>query len=76
MTRGTPPDGTLQGEEAIVRLLAAKSENRLGAQAEEAELLLGGMYLSYGHHLEAAAIYERLLADDANPAIRDRTWSP
>jgi tetratricopeptide (TPR) repeat protein len=32
------------------------------------------MYLSYGHHLEAAKIFERLLADDTDPAIRDRTW--
>ena len=40
----------------------------------EAELLLGGLFLSYGHHLEAAKIFERLLADDVNPAIRDRTW--
>jgi thioredoxin-like negative regulator of GroEL len=59
---------------AIVRLLAAQSGDRLGSQAREAELLLGGMYLSYGHHLEAAKIFERLLADDTDPAIRDRTW--
>ena len=59
---------------AIVRLLAAQSEQRLSSQAREAELLLGGLYLSYGHHLEAAKIFERLLADDSDPAIRDRTW--
>lgn len=59
---------------AIVRILAAQSQSRLGPQAEEAELLLGGMYLSYGHHLEAAKIFERLLADNVNPEIRDRTW--
>ncbi len=59
---------------AIVRLLAAQSQERLGSQAREAELLLGGLYLSYGHHLEAAKIFERLLADDTDPALRDRTW--
>jgi hypothetical protein len=59
---------------AIVRLLAAQSESRLDDHAEDAELLLGGMYLSYGHHLEAAEIFERLLADNVNPDIRDRTW--
>ncbi len=32
------------------------------------------MYLSYGHHLEAAEIFERLLADNVAPDIRDRTW--
>jgi hypothetical protein len=59
---------------AIVRLLAAKDQEQLSDHAEEAELLLGGMYLSYGHHLEAADIFERLLADKVSPEIRDRTW--
>jgi len=59
---------------AIVRLLAAQEQSQLSEHAEEAELLLGGMYLSYGHHLEAADIFERLLADKVSPEIRDRTW--
>lgn len=59
---------------AIVRLLAAKQQQQLDNHADEAELLLGGMYLSYGHHLEAADIFERLLADNVAPDIRDRTW--
>ena len=59
---------------AIVRLLAASEQRRLQGHADEAELLLGGMYLSYGHHLEAAGIFERLLADNVSPDIRDRTW--
>ncbi len=59
---------------AIVRLLAAQKQARLDSHAEQADLLLGGMYLSYGHHLEAAGIFERLLADNVDPEIRDRTW--
>jgi hypothetical protein len=59
---------------AIVRLLAAQEQSQLGEHAEQADLLLGGMYLSYGHHLEAADIFERLLADNVVPEIRDRTW--
>jgi outer membrane protein assembly factor BamD (BamD/ComL family) len=59
---------------AIVRLLAAQDQEQLGQHVEQAELLLGGMYLSYGHHLEAARIFERLLADNVAPEIRDRTW--
>ncbi|MBT8089576.1 MAG: tetratricopeptide repeat protein [Gammaproteobacteria bacterium] len=59
---------------AIVRLLAAKDKQQLDDHSDEAELLLGGMYLSYGHHLEAADIFERLLADNVAPDIRDRTW--
>ncbi len=59
---------------AIVRLLAAQQEAHLDNHAEQAELLLGGLYLSYGHHLEAAQIFERLLAGNVNEEIRNRTW--
>jgi len=59
---------------AIVRLLAAKEQQQLMDHVDEAELLLGGMYLSYGHHLEAATIFQQLLADNVDPDIRDRTW--
>jgi tetratricopeptide (TPR) repeat protein len=59
---------------AIVRLLAAKQNQQIENHANEAELLLGGMFLSYGHHLEAAEIFERLLADNVAPDTRDRTW--
>ena len=59
---------------AIVRLLAAEDQQQLTEHFEQAELLKGGMYLSYGHHLEAADIFERLLADNVKPEIRDRTW--
>jgi tetratricopeptide repeat protein len=59
---------------AIVRLLASQSQSNLDNHIDDSELLLGGMYLSYGHHLEAATIFERLLANNVNPEIRDRTW--
>ena len=59
---------------AIVRLLASQSQSNLDNHIDDSELLLGGMYLSYGHHLEAASIFERLLANNVNPGIRDRTW--
>ncbi len=59
---------------AIVRLLASQSQSKLDNHIDDSELLLGGMYLSYGHHLEAAAIFERLLANNVDPEIRDRTW--
>ncbi|MFQ6005415.1 MAG: tetratricopeptide repeat protein [Woeseia sp.] len=65
-----------QGEyfPAIVRLLAAKQQSQLDNHVDESELLLGGLYLSYGHHRRAAKIFERLLAENVNPEIRDRTW--
>lgn len=59
---------------AIVRLLAAREQATLEHHDAEAELLLGGLYLSYGQHLQAAGIFERLLAGNAAPAVRDRTW--
>lgn len=59
---------------AIVRLLAAKEQNQLVEHAADADLLLGGMYLSYGHHIEAAQVFERLLADNVDDANRNRTW--
>ncbi len=59
---------------AIVRLLASRSQSNLDNHIDDSELLLGGMYLSYGHHLEAARIFERLLANNVDPEIRDRTW--
>ncbi len=65
-----------QGEyfPAIVRLLAAQRQSQLGNHIDESDLLLGGLYLSYGHHLYAAEIFERLLANNVEPEIRDRTW--
>jgi tetratricopeptide (TPR) repeat protein len=59
---------------ALVRLLAARKQEQLTHHSDEAELLLGGMYLSYGHHLEAAEIFGRLLADNVDADVRDRTW--
>jgi len=59
---------------AIVRLLAAQQQGQLTEHVDQAELLLGGMYLSYGHHLQAAGIFERLLADNVDQEVRDRTW--
>jgi hypothetical protein len=59
---------------AIVRLLAGQKKTRLENHLGESELLLGGLYLSYGHHKRAAEIFERLLADNVDREIRDRTW--
>jgi tetratricopeptide (TPR) repeat protein len=59
---------------AIVRLLAAQKQTQLENHVDESELLLGGLFLSYGHHLRAAEIFERLLAENVEQDIRDRTW--
>ena len=59
---------------AIVRLLAAQKQTQVENHLDESELLLGGLYLSYGHHKRAAEIFEKLLADNVESEIRNRTW--
>jgi len=61
--------------DALVRLAAYRDQGRLAAQARDAELLRGGLYLSLGQHREAREIFERLLADPSTPPeVRDRAW--
>lgn len=59
---------------ALTRLRAAQEKHRMAHHADEAELLLGGLYLSYGEHLEAGAIFDRLLKADAPLSVRNRAW--
>lgn len=59
---------------ALTHLLAAREAGRVSRHEAEAELLLGGLYLSYGQHAQAAAIFEQLLAGSPTPAVRDRAW--
>jgi tetratricopeptide (TPR) repeat protein len=47
--------------DSITRLLAAQQLDRLPNTEGEAELLLGGLYLSLGEHVEAGKIFEALL---------------
>jgi hypothetical protein len=59
---------------ATVKLEAAKALGRLPHHEDEAELMLGGLYLSYGMHLEAEAIFKKLIAKGASPEIHDKAW--
>jgi hypothetical protein len=59
---------------ALTHLLAARQVGRVSNHAEEAELLLGGLYLSYGQHTQAGEIFERLLTAETAPDVRDRAW--
>jgi hypothetical protein len=59
---------------AIVRLLAARKQSQFQDHIDESELMLGSLFLSYGHHEEAARIFERLLANNVGPEIRDQAW--
>jgi hypothetical protein len=59
---------------AITRLLAARQLGLIPNEAGEAELLLGGLYLSLGEHVEAGKIFEALLAANTSETVRNRAW--
>ncbi len=63
-----------QSFDALGSLMVSQRFERLAHHADEAEVLRGGLLLSYGLHREAGAIFERLLASGAPPATRDRAW--
>lgn len=60
--------------QAITGLMVSQQFGRVSHHAEEAEVLRGGMLLSYGMQQEAGAIFERLIDLHATPATRDRAW--
>lgn len=60
--------------DAITRLLAARQLNRLPNSQGDTDLLLGGLYLSLGEHVEAGRIFEKLLAGNASEAVRNKAW--
>jgi tetratricopeptide (TPR) repeat protein len=60
--------------DAITRLLAAQQLERLPHTQGEAELLLGGLYLSLGEHVEAGKIFEKLLAANTSENVRNKAW--
>ena len=60
--------------DAAAHLLVADQQARLPNHKDDADLLLGGIYLSYGQQRDANAIFERLLDDKVKPQVRDRAW--
>lgn len=59
---------------AITRLMVAQEQDRLPHHRDEAELLLGGMQLSYGLLDEARDRFSRLLDEDSDARVRNRAW--
>ncbi len=60
--------------DAITRLLAAQQLDRLPHTEGEAQLLLGGLYLSLGEHVQAGRIFEALLDGKVSEAVRNKAW--
>jgi hypothetical protein len=60
--------------EAITRLNAYEHWHLLPHHDAEAQLLLGGLYLSLGLHNEAGTRFEKLLTPDIPAGVRNRAW--
>lgn len=60
--------------DAAAHLLAADEKGRLPNDGDDADLLLGGIYLSYGQQREANDIFERLLDERVKAEVRDQAW--
>jgi Tetratricopeptide repeat len=59
---------------SVTGLMVSQHFNRVAQHADEAEVLRGGLLLSYGLHHEAGEIFARLIDKGASPAVRDRAW--
>ena len=59
---------------ALTHLVTARSQSRVAHHQDDAELLQGGLLLSWGQHEEAGKIFERLLDTTEDLSVRNRTW--
>jgi len=59
---------------ALTDLMVSQYFGRVAHHADEAEVLRGGLYLTYGLHREAAEIFAQIIDKGAPPAVRDRAW--
>lgn len=59
---------------ALSQLMVAQHFERVPHHDQEAELLRGGMLLSYGMDQEAGRIFQALIDAGAPPSVRDRAW--
>ena len=59
---------------AVTGLMVSQHFARVAPHDDEAEVLRGGLFLSYGLHREAGDVFARLIERGATPAVRDRAW--
>lgn len=59
---------------AITALMVSQHFERMAPHDDDAEILRGGLLLSYGMHQEAGRIFARLIERGAPPSVRDRAW--
>ncbi len=59
---------------AITDLMVAQERESLVNQRDEAELLLGSLYLAYGLEKASGKLFEAILEQQVEPAVADRVW--
>jgi hypothetical protein len=59
---------------ALSALMVSQHFARLAPHDDDAEVLRGGLLLSYGLHEEAREVFARLIESQAPPRVRDRAW--
>ena len=62
---------------AITDLLVSDHYKRIKSKDKNPQLLLGGLYLSYGLHNKSSEVFKNLLEDEdvnVSEAIKDRAW--
>jgi len=59
---------------AVTGLMVSQQFERMAPHDDETEILRGGLFLSYGLHREAGAVFESLIARGAKQPVRDRAW--
>lgn len=59
---------------SVTTLMVSQHFNRVAQHADEAEVLRGGLLLSYGMHREAGQIFAQLIERNASLAVQDRAW--
>ncbi len=59
---------------SLVNLIKAQNDNSVPQHAGEAELLRGGLYLSYGMRTRAENIFEQVLATEQSPEVKNRAY--
>jgi len=60
--------------DALSSLMVNQHFGRMAHHADEAEVLRGGLLLTYGMHEEAGRVFEQLIARQAARPVRDRAW--
>jgi chorismate mutase len=59
---------------SVTGLMASQQLQRVSPHDDEAEVLRGGLLLSYGLHDEAGRIFAALVDQTAKASVRDRAW--